>query len=70
MRFLTLICAAALTSGCASSIPTGPLFCDVESVRSFTEAELDARAPFPGNLRLDLATNERGARWCGWGQAG
>jgi hypothetical protein len=69
-RFLTLICAAALTSGCASNLPTGPLFCDVESVRTFTPAELDARAPFPENLRRDLATNERGARWCGWGQAG
>lgn len=65
LSFLT----AFAVSGCASSIPAGPLFCDVEvGPRFYTEAELDARAPFPENLRRDLATNERGARWCGWGQ--
>jgi hypothetical protein len=50
-------------------LTSGPLFCDVESPRLFTPAELDAREPHPENLRRDLATNERGARWCGWGQA-
>lgn len=33
----------------------------------FTSADLDARAAFPANLALDLATNERGLDLCGWG---
>jgi hypothetical protein len=38
----------------------------VEQPRRFTAAELDARAPHPANLALDLATNERGRDLCGW----
>ena len=63
---LLMIFAAVSMSGCATSLPTGPLFCDVESPRRFTSAEIDARVPFSANLQLDLATNERGRDHCGW----
>jgi len=68
---MTMICASVFLAGCDWFRPTeriaeGPLFCDVEQVRRFTQAEIDARAAFPANLRLDLATNERGRDSCGW----
>ena len=65
-----MICLTAFVAGCArpNNPPVDPpvLFCDVEQPRVFTEPELQARAPFPANLRRDLATNERGREWCGW----
>jgi len=46
---------------------TGPLFCDVEEARRFTQEEIDWRsANAPWNLRRDLSTNETGAEHCGW----
>ena len=68
----TLICLTGFAAGCDqnnAALTQGPLFCDVEVPRVFTEAELQARAPFPENLRRDLATNERGRDHCGWGQS-
>ncbi|MDD7969931.1 hypothetical protein [Roseinatronobacter alkalisoli] len=59
----------ALTARCGPDLPApdgGPQFCDVEQPRRFTAAELDARRTFVENMRLDLATNERGAEHCGW----
>jgi hypothetical protein len=46
--------------------PDGPLFCDVAEPRLFTPAELQARRPFPANLRLDLTHNQTGEAHCGW----
>ena len=43
-------------------------FCDAEELRLFTRAEIEWRSKnAPDNLRLDLKTNETGARECGWG---
>jgi hypothetical protein len=41
-------------------------FCDVETQRDFTRAELDARKPFRKNLEADLVTNQTGEQNCGW----
>lgn len=58
-----MIFAACLMLGCAPRPPTlvadpQPNFCDIETPRRFTQAELDWRATnAPGNLRLDFNTN-------------
>ena len=64
-----MICTTGFVAGCGPNdvpLSQGPLFCDVEQPRVFTEPEIQARAPFPANLRRDLATNERGRDHCGW----
>lgn len=39
-------------------VPIGPLFCEVEEMRKFTQIELDWRsANAPWNLRRDFKTN-------------
>ena len=71
-RFLTLICATSLITGCAYP-PSEPSvvvddaanFCDVEEPRRFTRIELDWRAEnAPDNLRKDHKTNETWDREC------
>lgn len=48
-----------------SEIPTGPLFCDVEEPRRFTQGEWDWRsANAPWNLRRDVKTNAAWAEEC------
>lgn len=43
----------------------GPLFCDVEEPRRFTQEEVDWRARFaPANLRRDFRTNLNFEREC------
>ena len=59
-------------AGCAKipeiQVETGPLFCDVEEQRRFSQDEIDWRAEHAAwNLARDLKTNETGARECGWG---
>lgn len=66
-----MLCASALLAGCAASAPptepAGPLFCDVEEARRFSQEEIDWRAEHaPWNLRRDLKTNETGRAECGW----
>jgi len=46
--------------------PDGLLFCDGVEPRRYTQAEINARAPFPANLRRDLAQNNLGEKHCGW----
>ena len=56
-----------LLAGCAQPepIPTGPLFCDVEEPRRFTQDEWDWRsANAPWNLRRDVKTNAAWAEEC------
>ena len=65
---LMMASLTALAAGCAD--PTqmgGPLFCDVERPRTFSQDESAWRlAHAPENLKLDLATNEAGESHCGW----
>jgi len=66
-RWMITICATGFVAGCAPDpLPATLAFCDVERPRLFTAGEIDARAPYPDNLRLDLGTNERGREHCGW----
>jgi hypothetical protein len=66
--YLTISCAAFLTTGCGQKEPTiveAPLFCDVEEPRRFTQEEIDWRAAnAPWNLRRDYKTNLTWDREC------
>ena len=66
--FLTTICATFLLAGCFPQIEPvseGPLFCDIEQPRRFTQTELDWRAAHaPANLRADFKTNAAWDREC------
>lgn len=65
-----MICAAVPLSGCVKPAveDRGPYFCDVEEMRVFSQAEVDARISVgPTNFRKDLKTNETGKAHCGWG---
>ena len=69
MRWLTTL--AILTSlliGCSTPPPVvdeGPLFCDVEEKRKFSQAEIDWRAAnAPWNLTRDFRTNLTWEREC------
>lgn len=45
--------------------PDGPLFCDVEEPRRFSQKEVDYRvANFPANFRRDIKTNSTYEREC------
>ena len=67
IRLMMTFCGIGLIAGCGPDpLPAALAFCDVERPRLFTAGELDARGPYPDNLRLDLATNERGREHCGW----
>ena len=61
-------------SSCGTKEPDIPvnveaLFCDVEEMRKFSQAEIDWRAANAAwNLRRDLKTNETGKRECDWGE--
>ena len=59
MRSTIVICGLFLMAGCSTSdLPTGPLFCDIEEPRRFTQEEIDWRADnAPWNLRRDYKTN-------------
>lgn len=55
---LTLTGCFGLKSGHENAPLAGPLFCDVESPRRFTQEEINWRAEnAPWNLRRDYATN-------------
>ena len=70
MRWLTTL--AILTFpliGCSTPTPPvvdeGPLFCDVEEKRKFSQAEIDWRAAnAPWNLTRDFRTNLTWEREC------
>jgi len=70
IKSLTMIYATLLMAGCADPlVPSeGPLFCDVEQVRIFPSQEvIDYRLRRDKeNFKLDLKTNETGARSCMW----
>lgn len=57
-----------LLSGCETKeiiVDQGPLFCDVEERRKFSQEEIDWRSVnAPWNLRRDLATNAAYERHC------
>lgn len=64
MRGVACLCALQLITGCGGEppdpvpAPVGPLFCEVEEARRFTQEELDVRsARWPANLRRDFKTN-------------
>ena len=60
MKSTIAICLMFLLVGCSKSetIPLGPLFCDIEEPRRFTQAEINWRAEnAPWNLRRDFKTN-------------
>lgn len=71
-RYLTPILAGlCLTAGACQPEPLAEpalAFCDAAEPRRFTQAELDARAAFPVNLRKDFKDNKTGERECGWFQ--
>lgn len=57
--------AGACDSDPQPVLSDGPLFCDVEELRLFTQAELDWRAAnAPDNLRRDFKTNTTFDREC------
>lgn len=64
-----MLCLAFPLIGCSPKVTPppieGPLFCDVEEPRRFTQAELDWRAAnAPWNLRRDYKTNTAWDREC------
>jgi hypothetical protein len=73
MRSLTPICAIMFAlSGCSLTPPVeqaGPLFCDVEEARRFSQEEIDWRAEHAlWNLRRDFKTNATWDRECVGGE--
>lgn len=64
IAYPTMICALFLVSGCdrpppVELPPQGPLFCEIEEPRRFTQEELDWRSTYaPWNLRRDWNTNK------------
>lgn len=70
MRLLAAFLTLLILSGCSLLQPEvivndGPLFCDVEEPRRFSQEEIDWRAAnAPWNLRRDYKTNETWDREC------
>jgi len=66
----SMICLVFLLSGCGDwfdriEVAEGPLFCDVEEPRRFSQEEIDWRSKnAPWNLRRDFATNLTWDREC------
>lgn len=59
MRYAIGVALLAL-AGCGQPepLPTGPLFCDIEEPRRFSQEEWDWRSDnAPWNLRRDVKTN-------------
>ena len=67
-KILMMTAFSMLLAGgsCQMQAANSPLFCDVEQVRRFDRAELEARKPFRRNLEADLVTNQTGEKHCGW----
>lgn len=59
-----------LLTGCSwwttqiEAAPPPPDFCELSTAREFTQAEWDARTPYPKNLRLDIAERELHVKLC------
>ena len=71
IRWMLMGFVVLATSGCFRQSeplpppPSGPLFCDTEEVRRFTQEEVDWRvANAPVNFKKDLNTNATWAQEC------